>query len=50
MNFIKQYSMTLIGLLIALIVLMVLLRLLSKAPVIGKVAAEAQNLAKEGTL
>lgn len=50
MNFIKQYGMSLIGLLIALIVLMVILRLLQQVPVIGPVAREAQNLATEGTL
>lgn len=49
-EFLKQYGSMLLGLLIALIVLMVLLRLLSKVPLIGPVAKEAQNLATEGTL
>lgn len=50
MNFVKQYGVALFGLLIALIVLMVLLRILQNVPVIGPLAKDAQNLATEGTL
>jgi hypothetical protein len=46
----KEFLLSLFGLLIALICLMVLLRLLSRVPVIGKVAEDAQHLATEGTL
>jgi hypothetical protein len=46
----KQFLMSLFGLLIALICLMVILRLLSHVPVIGKIAEDAQHLATEGTL
>lgn len=50
MESIKKYGAGLFGLLIALIALMFLLNLLKKAPLVGKAAAAAQELATEGHL
>lgn len=46
----KNYGLMLLGLLLALILLNLLLNVLKKAPGIGTVAADAQNLANHGTL
>lgn len=46
----KQIAMSLFGLLVALIVLMLALRLVEKVPVVGKFAKDAQNLATSGTV
>jgi hypothetical protein len=46
----KKLASSMIGLLIALIILMVSLRLLSKAPLVGPVAADAKNLATTGSI
>jgi quinol-cytochrome oxidoreductase complex cytochrome b subunit len=48
MGAIKSYGMGLAGLLIAIIALMVILNLLKKVPVVGKVAELAQDLATDG--
>lgn len=50
MGKLKSMSGSLLGLLIALILLMVSLRLLRKVPLVGAVAADAQNLATNGTI
>lgn len=46
----KKVALSLFGLLVALILLQVGLRLFSKVPVVGKVAQDAQHLATTGTL
>lgn len=46
----KQIALSLGGLLVALIVLMLLLRLFSGIPVVGKFAADAKNLATSGSV
>lgn len=50
MSTIKDYALFLVSLLIALIILMFTLNLLKKAPVVGPIAQDAQNLATEGHL
>lgn len=50
MGKIKSLGGSLLGLLIALIILMLVLRLLRKVPVVGAIAADAQNLATSGTI
>jgi hypothetical protein len=44
-NFIASYGKGLVSLLIALIVLMFALKILKKAPIIGGIAAKAEDLA-----
>lgn len=46
----KNYGLFLVGLLVALIVLQVLLNVGKKAPVVGGLVQDAQNLADHGTL
>lgn len=50
MGGVKKIAGSLLGLLIALIVLMLALRLLKGVPVIGGIAADAQNLATSGSI
>lgn len=50
MGSIKKIAGSLLGLLLALIVLMLVLRFLRKVPVVGAIAADAQNLATSGTI
>jgi hypothetical protein len=50
MGSIKSIAGSLLGLLIALIVLMLVLRLLRGVPVVGAIAADAQNLATTGSI
>lgn len=50
MSKIKSIGGSLVGLLIALILLMLVLRLLRGVPLIGPIAADAQNLATSGTI
>ena len=50
MNTIKALGKSSLGLLLALIVLMLFLRLLKKVPLVGPLAADAQNLATTGTI
>jgi hypothetical protein len=50
MGGIKKIAGSLVGLLIGLILLMLVLRLLRGVPVIGGIAADAQNLATSGTI
>ena len=50
MNTVKALAKSSLGLLLALIVLMLFLRLLKKVPVVGGLAADAQNLATTGTI
>jgi hypothetical protein len=46
----KQYGLMLLGLMIALILLQTLLNIFKRVPVVGGVAAEAQQLTQEGAL
>lgn len=50
MNGVKKIAGSLLGLLMALIVLMLVLRLLRGVPVVGAIAADAQNLATSGSI
>lgn len=50
MNTVKALAKSSLGLLLALIVLMLFLRLLKKVPLVGPLAADAQNLATTGTI
>lgn len=50
MNTVKALAKSSLGLLLALIVLMLFLRLLKKVPLVGPLAADAQNLATSGTI
>lgn len=50
MNTVKALAKSSLGLLLALIVLMLFLRLLKKVPLVGPIAADAQNLATTGTI
>lgn len=50
MELIKKLGGSMVGLLIALIILMLTLRLLRSVPVIGGIAADAQNLATSGKI
>lgn len=50
MGTIKSMAGSLVGLLVALIILMLALRLLKGVPVIGGIAADAQNLATSGSI
>lgn len=50
MSKVKQILFSLFGLLVAMIFLMVILRALKGVPVIGGLAADAQNLATSGTI
>lgn len=50
MGKIKSIGGSLVGLLIGLILLMLVLRLLRGVPVIGGLAADAQNLAQSGSI
>lgn len=50
MSTVKKFTASLVGLLIALIVLMLVLRVLRKVPVVGPLAADAQNLATSGSI
>ena len=50
MNTVKALAKSSLGLLLALIVLMLFLRLLKKVPLVGPLAADAQNLATTGSI
>lgn len=50
MGKVKGIAGSLLGLLIALIVLMLALRLLKGVPLVGGIAADAQNLATTGSI
>lgn len=50
MGKVKSLAFSLFGLLVALIFLMVILRVLKNVPVVGAIAADAQNLATSGTI
>lgn len=50
MSGVKKLAGSLLGLLIALIILMLALRLLRGVPFVGPLAGDAQNLATTGTI